>query len=72
MVEKKEATPSRVAKRRYEEKNKEKRKQASGNFQTMIPKAEYEEITAFLRENGISKVEFIRKAYEMLKNEYDN
>ena len=39
MVTRKENTPQRLANRKYEEKNKEKRKATSGNFQTMIPRA---------------------------------
>ena len=38
MVTRKEDTPQRIANRKYEERNKEKRQAASGNFQTMIPR----------------------------------
>ena len=61
-------TPVRKTRRKYEEKNKEKRKQASGNFGTMIPRALYDEINAFLEENGITKVRLIKEGYEALKN----
>ena len=37
-MEKKETTPRRAARRSYEERNKDKRKQTSGNFGTMIPR----------------------------------
>ena len=63
-----EDTPVRKTRRKYEEKNKEKRKQASGNFGTMIPRALYDEINAFLEENGITKVRLIKEGYEALKN----
>ena len=43
-MERKEDTPVRKTRRKYEEKNKEKRKQASGNFGTMIPRALFNEI----------------------------
>lgn len=33
----------------------------------MIPRDLFEEINAFLTEKGMSKVDFIKKAYEMLK-----
>jgi len=66
MVEKKENTPARIAKRKYEEKNKEKRRQTSGNFQTMIPKPLFDEINAFLKKYGYTKVELIRAGYEEL------
>ena len=67
-MEKKENTPQRTARRKYEEVNKEKRKQTSGNFGTMIPRALYDEINAFLEENGITKVRLIKEGYEALKN----
>lgn len=68
MVTRKEDTPQRIANRRYEAKNKEKRQAASGNFQTMIPRDLYVEINAFLKERNMTKVDFIKKAYEMLKS----
>mgnify|MGYP005809245551 FL=1 len=67
MVTRKEDTPQRVARRKYEEKNKELRKEKNANFQTRIPRELLEEINAFLTEKGMSKVDFIKKAYEMLK-----
>ena len=67
MVKRKEDTPQRVANRKYEEKNKNKRKQTSGNFQTMIPRELLDEINAFLKERKMTKVDFIKKAYELLK-----
>ena len=69
MVIRKEDTSRRVARRKYEEKNKELRKGKSANFQTMIPRELFEEIDAFLTEKGITKVEFIKKAYEIMKKE---
>lgn len=69
MVTRKEDTSRRVARRKYEEKNKELRKEKSANFQTMVPRELFEEINAFLTEKGIKKVEFIKKAYEIMKKE---
>ena len=68
MVTRKEDTPQRVANRKYEEKNREKRQAASGNFQTMIPRELFEEINTFLKGRKMTKVDFIKKAYEILKN----
>ena len=48
--------------------NKEKRRLASSNFQTMLPRELYDEIDAFLKERHMTKVEFIRRAYEIMKN----
>ena len=42
MVIRKEDTSRRVARRKYEEKNKELRKEKSANFQTMIPRELFE------------------------------
>ena len=67
MVTRKEDTSKRVARRKYEEKNKELRKEKNANFQTMIPRELFEEINAFLTEKRMTKVDFIKKAYEMLK-----
>ena len=71
-MERKEDTPVRKTRRKYEEKNKEKRKQASGNFGTMIPRALYDEINEFLRVNNITKVRLIVEGYEALKRELKN
>ena len=68
VVTRKEDTPQRVANRKYEEKNKQKRQAASGNFQTMIPRDLFDEINAFLKERNMSKVDFIKTAYELIKN----
>lgn len=69
MVERKEDTPERLARRKYEEKHKDKRKEKSGNFQTMIPRELFNEVNKFLKEKNMSKVDFIKKAYDNLKNE---
>lgn len=68
MVKRKDDTPQRIARRKYEEKNKEKRRAASGNFQTMIPRDLYDELNVFLKERNITKVDFIKKAYEIMKS----
>ena len=66
-MEKKELTPQRQAKRKYEEKNKDKRKQTSGTFGTMIPRELFDGINAFLEENHITKVELVKAGYEALR-----
>lgn len=47
MVIRKEDTASRVARRKYEEKNKKLRKEKNANFQTMIPRELFDEINVF-------------------------
>ena len=66
-MKKKENTPGRESRRRYEERNKEKRKAKSGNFGTMIPRALYEEINDFLTEHGLTKVKLIEEGYRVLQ-----
>ena len=66
-MERKEDTPARQSRRKYEQANKDKRKQTSGNFGTLIPKSLYDEINAFLAENGITKVRLIKEGYKALK-----
>ena len=68
-MEKRENTPIRQARRKYEEKNKEKRKQVSGNFGTLIPRALFDEINAFLKENNITKVQLVKAGYKALLEE---
>lgn len=68
MVIRKEDTASRVARRKYEEKNKKLRKEKNANFQTMIPRELFEEINVFLTENGMTKVDFIKKAFDAMQN----
>ena len=67
MVTRKEDTPQRMANRRYEEKNKEKRREACGNFQTMIPRELYDQINRLLKEKGITKVKLIEAGYAALR-----
>ena len=68
-MERRENTPERQARRKYEEKNKDKRKQVSGNFGTLIPRALFDEINAFLKENNITKVQFVKAGYKALLEE---
>ncbi len=67
MVTRKEDTSERIARRKYERVHKEQHQQNSGNFQTMIPRELYEEINAYLKENNITKVDFVKQAYEIMK-----
>ncbi len=68
MVTRKEDTPRRKVRRAYEERKKEERRAKSGNFQTMIPRELFDEINEFLKESNMTKVQFIKDAYEIMKN----
>lgn len=71
-MERKEDSSRRITRRKYEEKHKERRKQTSGNFGTMIPRALYDEINEFLLVNNITKVRLIVEGYEALKRVLNN
>lgn len=71
-MELKEITPARKARRKYEEKNRAKRKQASGQFGTYLPKDLYDEINAFLVDNKITKVRLIKEGYKALRDKIEN
>lgn len=68
-MERKENTPMRETRRRYEERNKEQRKQKSGNFGTMIPRELFEEINSFLKRYGYTKVQLIEAGYKALQDD---
>lgn len=69
MNPKKEETAARKVRRKYEETHKEQRQKASGNFQAMLPRAEYDKLCKYLKAQGLSNVNFIRMAYEALSGE---
>lgn len=69
-MQKKENTPARISRRKYEETNKEKRKRASKVFGTSIDRKLCEEIEAFLGEHNISKVDLISMGYYALREKY--
>ena len=71
MPTRKEDTVRRLARRKYEEKNKEERKSKNGNFQTMIPRATLEEINGFLQVNKITKVQLVVEGYKALKTQQE-
>ena len=64
-------TPAQIARRKYEEKNREERKQASAQFSTFIPRQMYNDINAFLEKYKLSKVQLIFEGFEALRNQYE-
>lgn len=70
-MQKKESTPMREIRRKYEENNKEKRKQTNKQFATFIPVADYEEMDTFLKKYRLTKVELIYEGYLSLKQKYE-
>lgn len=66
---KKEDTRERLVRRKYEATHKEERKRATEQFNTRLPRKDYEEICAFLEANYIRKIDLIYKGYEALREE---
>lgn len=69
-MSKKADTPQRKARRNYEVRNKDAREQATMQFNTRLPREECDEICAFLKKHGISKVDLIREGYRAMKTYY--
>ena len=66
MMERKEDTSSRIARRKYEEKNKEERKLLNKVWGTSIPRKEADKINAFLEKHHLTKVNLIYAGFEAL------
>lgn len=60
---KKEDTPTRIVQRRYEATRKEWRKETTMQFNTRLPRKEFEEIQAFLKEHNLRKIDLIYEGY---------
>ena len=66
----KQLTPKQKARIKYEIIHKEEREQATRQFNTRLPVKEYDEITFFLKEKRIPKVDLIRMGYQALLQEF--
>ncbi len=65
----KQMTPKQRARKKYEIVHKEEREQATRQFNTRLPVEEYDEITSFLKQKGIPKVDLIRIGYQKILEE---
>lgn len=63
-------TPKQKARQKYELLHKEEREKATKQFNTRLPVKEYDEITFFLKEKRIPKVDLIRMGYQALLQEF--
>ena len=63
----KEDTPGRLARRRYEERHFEERRAKNKAWGTTVPRAYADEIDKFLSKHGLTKVALIEAGYEVLK-----
>ena len=66
----KKLTPKQKARQKYELLHKEEREKATKQFNTRLPVKEYDEITSFLKEKRIPKVDLIRMGYQALLQEF--
>ncbi len=66
----KQLTPKQKARIKYEIIHKEEREQATRQFNTRLPVKEFNEITSFLKEKSIPKVDLIRMGYQALLQEF--
>lgn len=62
-----EVTPLKKARRKYEDVHKDERKEATGQFNTRLPRPIFDEINGFLKEHGIPKTELIYAGYAALR-----
>ena len=66
----KQLTPKQKARIKYEIVHKEEREKATKQFNTRLPVKEFNEITSFLKEKRIPKVDLIRMGYQALLQEF--
>lgn len=69
-MKRKEDTPARIVRRRYEEQHKSERNEKNKVWGTSIERKFAEEIDEFLKEHGLTKVELIVAGYQALLDSY--
>lgn len=69
-MQKREDTPRRIVRRKYENGHKEERQAAHKVWATSIDRKDAEEIDEFLLKHKITKVELIYAGYQALQNQY--
>lgn len=69
-MDKKDLTPIRQARRKYEEKNKEVRKAQNKVWGTSIPRKDAEDIDDFLVQHGLTKVDLIYAGFQAIQDRY--
>ena len=70
-MERKEDTPRRIIRRKYEDAHKEERTTQNKVWATSIPRKLAEEIDAFLLKHGLTKVALIEAGYALLKKDFE-
>lgn len=69
-MKRKEDTPERIWRRRYEERNKEERIKKNKVWGTSIEREFADKIDAFLKEHDLKKVDLIYAGFQALQNQY--
>ena len=69
-MQRREDTPQRISRRKYEKVNVVERKKATKVFGTSVPRETCEEIERFLQAHHISKVDLIMTGYATLLEQY--
>ena len=69
-MERKPDTPVRKSRRRYEERNKDERKEKNKVWATSIERRFADEIDEFLVNHNLTKVELIVAGYQALRGHY--
>lgn len=70
-MQRKEDTPIRKIRRRYEEEHKEERQASHKVWGTSIERKSAEEIDEFLARHNITKVAVITAGFEALRKQYE-
>ena len=69
-MKRKEDTPARIWRRRYEERNREERQKKNKVWGTSIERKFSDKIDAFLKEHDLKKVDLIYAGYNALVDCY--
>ena len=69
-MERKEDTPVRIIRRRYEEMHREERKKKNKVWGTSIEREFSDKIDAFLKEHDLKKVDLIYAGFQAMQNQY--
>ena len=69
-MKRKEDTPERIVRRRYEERHREERVQKNKVWGTSIERKFSDKIDAFLKEHDLKKVDLIYAGFQALQNQY--
>lgn len=70
-MKRKEDTPQRIVRRKYEETHETERKTKHAVWGTSIERELFDEINAFLQERRLTKVELIKAGYKTLRRKCD-